>query len=44
MKIADHNGGNQGSFQKPSALDLTAPVRIPMDLKTLVNGEKVISS
>ncbi len=44
MKIADHNGEGQGSFQKPGVLDLTAPVLTPIDLKTLVKGEKVISS
>ena len=36
MKIADHNGGGQGSFQKPGVLDLTTPVLTPMDLKRLV--------
>jgi len=44
MKIADRNGADQGSFQKPGVLDLTAPVRTPMDVKRGVKGEKVISS
>jgi hypothetical protein len=44
MKIADHSGGDQGSFQKPDVPDLTAPVLTPMDLKHWVKGDKVISS
>ena len=44
MKIADHNGVDQGSFQKTAEPDWAGQALIRIYLKRLVKGEKLISS